>query len=363
MRKSRFNVAYCPYCNHHYTEFVYATSGERFVAIKKNKLGEWSVQPFMQCDDIRQIRIKNVEKLNGLPYLTTIKIEYTDGKVLEQVLETKNRVCPNCLKDEGRKIPALYYTSYVKTLVVTNIGLPGSGKSALAQSLAYGKRKLSDGYAIVPVKSPAYKSHLEATPINSTDLYYQFLIKDNRGAIISNIVLIDTPGELMTEDDKIGMTEYYAKLRDLIINSNWINVVLDGKKAMESDANDRTLNEIQRFLQLRSVLRKTSIVMTKGDLVRKKITNKSIKTSDGYTILNYKSPLFYEESLSITDTMKLSKYVIRKLSEKVCERVPEKREVAYFLISSGYENEKDVLNYYQSLNINKLIQQILKQIV
>ena len=68
MRKSRFNVAYCPYCNHHYTEFVYATSGERFVAIKKNKLGEWSVQPFMQCDDIRQIRIKNVTVLGNETY-------------------------------------------------------------------------------------------------------------------------------------------------------------------------------------------------------------------------------------------------------------------------------------------------------
>lgn len=362
---SRVNTTYCPYCNQKYSEFVYATSGDRFVIVKKNKIGEWTVNPYIQCEDIKKITIKSIETFYGLPYLITIVIEYENGKILNQVLESKNRICPNCLKSEGKKVPALYYGSYVKTMVVTNIGVPGAGKSALAQSLAYGRRKLSSKYAIVPVNTPRYKEHLEATPINATDVYYQFIVRNDEGVIVSNIVLVDTPGELMLDDENISMTQYYAKMRDMILNSDWINIVLDGNNAMDTDMNknNSTLNEMQRFLQLKSVLKKTSIVMTKADLIRDRLKNMSIANEENYTFLNYNCPLFFDEQLSIAETMKLSKHVIRRLSSEVLELVPEKSNASYFLISAGDEKGDKGLDYFQSVNVDKLIRFIFKKLV
>ena len=361
-----FNNTFCPYCCNIFRSYVYVTNDNEYVTIKQNKAGKYAIHNYENCKNIRKIKIIEMEKLNGLPYRTIIEIKYSNEKQERQeVLTSSKRVCPHCLKS-GQKKRALTYGNYAPTFLIIDIGLPSAGKTALTQSITYAenfKKAISNNFFIQPVYTPKRMDKLVATPINATDVFYEFRIIDKKGSLIANVVMIDTPGEFTLEENMYTFGEFYSRFFKYLQIASHINYVVDGEKAISGNkTSTRQARLLQDIFSTQKILKKTSVVLTKIDILRKQLKEERLPMKNaGSVVLNYNTPIF-SGNMNLIELKRLSKYIIRNLNTEVCTLIPAESSVSYFTVSAGNEREDGSLNYDNSLNINSLLTEIFSKL-
>lgn len=359
-----FNNTFCPYCCNTFRSYVYVTNRNEYLSIKRNKVGTYAIHNYANCKHVQKINIKDMEKLNGLPYRTIIEIKYSDEKQERQeVLTSSKRVCPYCLR-AGKKIKTLTYGGYAPTLIVVNVGIPASGKTALTQSITYSenlKKITSNDFIMQPVDTPDRMDQLVATPINATDVFYQFKITNNVGELITSVLFIDTAGEFTNQDNLENFDEFYTRYFKYLKLASHINYVIDGEKAISEDTSISVRQEkiLQDIYSTKEFVNKTSVVMTKADIVRKRIIEERFPIKKaGNVILNFNCPIFTDGKMKLMELERLSKYIIRSLDNKVCNHIPYKSNSSYFVVSAGTETEDGSLNFDNAININALLNEI-----